>query len=151
MLSEVILSRHSYPAMPLAGQQVHQRSVHSGPLVTCFARRTARTSRRLTRKLTPCFQECRLYLSPIFIGELHITRASSRFLWSDSSMRKSSDLNRKVVTGSIMTSHGIALKRVLVLKQIITHWTVMFIILGLKPYEGSTVMSNIFNHDYSWK
>ena len=33
MLSEVIHSRHSYPAVPLAGQLVHQRSVHSGPLV----------------------------------------------------------------------------------------------------------------------
>ena len=33
MLSEVIHSRHSYAAVPLAGQQPHQRSVHSGPLV----------------------------------------------------------------------------------------------------------------------
>jgi len=33
MLSEVIHSRHSYPAVPLARQLVDQRSVHSGPLV----------------------------------------------------------------------------------------------------------------------
>lgn len=33
MLSEFIHARHSYPAVPLARQQVHQRSVHSGPLV----------------------------------------------------------------------------------------------------------------------
>ena len=33
MLSAVISSAHSYPAMPLAGQLVHQRCVHSGPLV----------------------------------------------------------------------------------------------------------------------
>ncbi len=33
MLSAVILSVRSYPAMPLAGQLVHQRYVHSGPLV----------------------------------------------------------------------------------------------------------------------
>ena len=33
MHSAVILSVHSYPAVPLAGQQVHQRHVHSGPLV----------------------------------------------------------------------------------------------------------------------
>ena len=33
MLSAVILSRRSYPAMPLARQLVHQRSVHPGPLV----------------------------------------------------------------------------------------------------------------------
>ncbi len=33
MLSALITSRHSYPAMPLAGQLVHQRSVRLGPLV----------------------------------------------------------------------------------------------------------------------
>ena len=33
MLSAVILSIHSYPAMRLAPQQVHQRYVHPGPLV----------------------------------------------------------------------------------------------------------------------
>src|SRR5471030_1266201 len=33
MLSAVILSAHSYPAMPLARQPVHQRYVHPGPLV----------------------------------------------------------------------------------------------------------------------
>ena len=33
MLSAFIPSGRSYPAMPLAGQLVHRRSVHSGPLV----------------------------------------------------------------------------------------------------------------------
>src|SRR5512136_226032 len=33
MLSAVIRSRRSYPALPLARQLVHQRSVHPGPLV----------------------------------------------------------------------------------------------------------------------
>src|SRR5690349_23922469 len=33
MPSAVIPSAHSYPAVPLARQQVHQRCVHSGPLV----------------------------------------------------------------------------------------------------------------------
>src|SRR3989338_3933782 len=33
MLSAVIRSEHSYPAVPLAGKQVHQRFVRSGPLV----------------------------------------------------------------------------------------------------------------------
>ena len=33
MLSAVIPSIRSYPAMPLARQQVHQRYVHPGPLV----------------------------------------------------------------------------------------------------------------------
>ncbi len=33
MLSAVVPSAHSYPAMPLARQPVHQRCVHPGPLV----------------------------------------------------------------------------------------------------------------------
>ncbi len=33
MLSAVIPSAYSYPAVPLARQQVHQRCVHPGPLV----------------------------------------------------------------------------------------------------------------------
>ena len=33
MLSALIWSAHSYPAMPLVRQLVHQRCVHSGPLV----------------------------------------------------------------------------------------------------------------------
>ncbi len=33
MLSAVISSAHSYPALPLARQPVHQRCVHPGPLV----------------------------------------------------------------------------------------------------------------------
>ena len=33
MLSAVIPSAHSYSAMPLAEQQIHQRCVHFGPLV----------------------------------------------------------------------------------------------------------------------
>jgi hypothetical protein len=33
MLSAVIPSEHGYPALPLAGQPAHQRSVRLGPLV----------------------------------------------------------------------------------------------------------------------
>ena len=33
MLSALIRTKHSYPAMLLAEQLVHQRFVHSGPLV----------------------------------------------------------------------------------------------------------------------
>ena len=33
MLSALILSEHRYPALPLAGQQVNERLVSSGPLV----------------------------------------------------------------------------------------------------------------------
>jgi hypothetical protein len=37
MLSAVIHSEHSYPALPLARQLEHQRFVHSGPLVLGIA------------------------------------------------------------------------------------------------------------------
>ena len=37
MLSAVIRSEHSYPALPLARQLEHQRFVHSGPLVLVIA------------------------------------------------------------------------------------------------------------------
>src|SRR5690606_10556231 len=33
MLSALIPAAHGYPAVPLAGQLVHQRCVHPGPLV----------------------------------------------------------------------------------------------------------------------
>src|SRR3970282_1569905 len=58
MLSAVIPARRSYPAMPLAGQQVHQRSVHSGPLVLGAAplkspTPTADTDRTVSRRSKP--------------------------------------------------------------------------------------------------
>src|SRR3546814_749737 len=43
MLSAVIPSAHSYPAMRLAPQPVHQRRVHPGPLVLGTAPLKART------------------------------------------------------------------------------------------------------------
>ena len=43
MLSAVISSGHSYPAVPLARQPVHRRSVHPGPLVLGAAPRKSRT------------------------------------------------------------------------------------------------------------
>ena len=43
MLSAVILSAHSYPALPLARQQVHQWCVHPGPLVLGAAPLKSRT------------------------------------------------------------------------------------------------------------
>ena len=43
MLSAVILSVHSYPALPLAGQLVHQWNVHPGPLVLGAAPLKSRT------------------------------------------------------------------------------------------------------------
>ena len=43
MPSAVIPSVHSYPALPLAGQQVHQWYVHPGPLVLRTNRLKSRT------------------------------------------------------------------------------------------------------------
>src|ERR1700758_4732424 len=43
MLSAVIPTAHSYPALPLARQPVHQRCVHPGPLVLRTAPRNTPT------------------------------------------------------------------------------------------------------------
>ncbi len=65
MLSAVISSEHSYPAMRLASQPVHQRFVHSGPLVlgaapfkypTPTADRDQTVSRRFKTQLTYLFK-----------------------------------------------------------------------------------------------
>ena len=58
MLSAVILSGRSYPAMHLATQPVHHRSVHSGPLVLRAAPRktpapTADRDRTVSRRSEP--------------------------------------------------------------------------------------------------
>src|SRR5574341_918120 len=44
MLSVLIPTEHSYPAVPLAGQLAHQRFVHSGPLVLGAAPLKSQTS-----------------------------------------------------------------------------------------------------------
>ena len=58
MLSAVILSEHSYPAMQLASQPENQRFVHSGPLVLRTASRrspapTADRDRTVSRRSEP--------------------------------------------------------------------------------------------------
>src|SRR5512137_1790180 len=58
MLSAVISARRSYPAMLLAQQLAHQRSVHSGPLVLGVAPRkspapTADRDRPVSRRSEP--------------------------------------------------------------------------------------------------
>src|SRR3989344_4272720 len=62
MLSVLIGTKHSYPALPLARQLADQRFVHPGPLVTfSFSYR----------------YECRLYLSPsrLRLGDRHLMEA----------------------------------------------------------------------------
>src|ERR1700728_3308393 len=58
MLSAVIFSVHSYPAVPLARQPVHQRYVHPGPLVLRtgprkFPTPTADRDRTVSRRSKP--------------------------------------------------------------------------------------------------
>src|SRR5215471_7932929 len=58
MLSALIPTEHSYPAMPLAGQLAHQRFVHSGPLVLGAAPRkfptpTMDRDRTVSRRFEP--------------------------------------------------------------------------------------------------
>ena len=58
MPSAVIPSAHSYPAVPLARQQVHQRCVHPGPLVLGTGPRnspapTADRDRTVSRRSEP--------------------------------------------------------------------------------------------------
>jgi hypothetical protein len=58
MLSAVIYSIHSYPALPLARQLVHQRYVHPGPLVLRtdplnFPTPTADRDRTVSRRSEP--------------------------------------------------------------------------------------------------
>src|SRR5437667_4689724 len=58
MLSAVISARLSYPALPLARQLAHQRSVHPGPLVLGAAPRksptpTADRDRPVSRRSEP--------------------------------------------------------------------------------------------------
>src|SRR5512137_1905075 len=58
MLSAVIIAELGYPAMPLARQLAHQRSVHSGPLVLRAAPRkspapTADRDRTVSRRSEP--------------------------------------------------------------------------------------------------
>src|ERR671923_1775543 len=58
MLSAVIPSAHSYPAVPLARQPVHQRYVHPGPLVLGTGPRksptpTADRDRTVSRRSKP--------------------------------------------------------------------------------------------------
>ena len=70
MLSEVIRSQHSYPAVLLAEQLVHQRLVHPGPLVLGadllkFQRLQQIGDQPVLRILLTCYQVYGLYFHPI--------------------------------------------------------------------------------------
>jgi len=95
MLSAVIPSRHSYPAMLLAEQLVDQRSVHPGPLVV-YSPVSGSTDYIFIRSILRI--PLRLYW--IERGWRHLTHACCRSLWNDSSSHESECLSTQVVTGS---------------------------------------------------
>ena len=75
MLSALIRSQRSYPAVLLAEQLVHQRLVHSGPLVTCSLRSQYNANLQMYAnaanmriRFLPCHHGCRLYLYPSLLG-----------------------------------------------------------------------------------
>src|ERR1700730_5332796 len=83
MLSAVIPSRHSYPAMRLAPQPVHQRSVRPGPLVLRttplkYPAPTADRDRTVSRRSEPS-SRATLIADPRTPGELpHPQEVTSR-------------------------------------------------------------------------
>ena len=73
MLSAVLPSGPSYPALPLAGQPVHQRFVRPGPLVlgTALLKTPSPVEdrdRTVSRMLIPHYCGHRLYLHPVSRG-----------------------------------------------------------------------------------
>ena len=83
MLSDLIHSRHSYRAVQLALEPVHQRSVHSGPLVTS-------SNQIILIKTIPLFLGAQTISSPFSNIKIrtkgwHITDIRCHFLRNDSS------------------------------------------------------------------
>ena len=83
MLSAVISARLSYPAVPLAGQLAHQRSVHSGPLVLGAAplkspTPTADRDRPVSRRSEPSSRTALMGEQPNPWELLHPQDATSR-------------------------------------------------------------------------
>ena len=75
MLSAVIRSEFSYPAVPLAGQPVHQRFVHSGPLVLGTTplknQRLQQIGDQPVSRMVPLVTKCiGLYLHPFGMADM---------------------------------------------------------------------------------
>lgn len=115
MLSALIPSAHSYPALPLVGKPVHQRCVQPGPLVTfCFAKSQTHADSTQTYaekfRVCPCpVRDCpRCYAYPLItkgvdyifthppisrLGYRHIIKVYKTFIRPDIT-------SNQVVTGS---------------------------------------------------
>src|ERR1700741_3832127 len=83
MPSAVIPSAHSYPAVPLARQPVHQRCVHPGPLVLGTTPRksptpTADRDRTVSRRSEPSSRTALMGEQPNPWDLLHPQDATSR-------------------------------------------------------------------------
>ena len=83
MLSAFIPSRHSYPALLLAEQLVHQRSVHPGPLVLGtdpikFPTPTADRDRTVSRRSEPSSRTALMGEQPNPWDRLRLQEAMSR-------------------------------------------------------------------------
>ena len=83
MLSAVTLPERSQPAVPLAGQLVHQRFVHPGPLVLgagllTFPARAADRDRTVSRRSKPSSRTALMGEQPNPWERLHPQDATSR-------------------------------------------------------------------------
>src|SRR5699024_7543700 len=83
MLSALIPSIHSYPAMPLARQLVHQGYVHPGPLVLRtaplkFPTPTTDRDRTVSRLSAPCSRPAIMVEQPYSSDRLQPQDATSR-------------------------------------------------------------------------
>src|SRR5699024_8585526 len=84
MLSAVIPSRRSQPAMPLAGQLAHQRSVHPGPLVLGtgllkYPTRAADRDRTVSRRSKPSSRTALIGEQPNPWDQLQLDDATRRY------------------------------------------------------------------------
>ena len=83
MLSAVILSKHSYSALLLAKQQIHQRFVHPGPLVLRialfnFPTPTTDRDRTVSRRSEPSSRATLMGEQPNPWKRLHLQDVTSR-------------------------------------------------------------------------
>ena len=83
MLSAVILSKHSYSALLLAKQQIHQRFVHPGPLVLRialfnFPTPTSDRDRTVSRRSEPSSRATLMGEQPNPWKRLHLQDVTSR-------------------------------------------------------------------------
>ena len=134
MLSALIPSEHSYSAVPLAGQLIHQRFVPSGPLVL---RRTSFKILRLWQIKTNLSHACTHLLPNVWTIPLsHITHTGYQPFMEDSMLpsvrpKSNKSLRVKHINFYMLDSLGIPHK------------------MQVDDFMGFTDISWFFNYDYS--